>query len=594
MLRDRLVCGIAEERWQKRLLAEEKLTFETALKISLALEAADRQVKDLHNATGTQVLLVRNSPAVKSARSTPCYRCGGSHQPHTCRFKEAECHHCKRKGHIAKACRSRNKTQPQSSSRRRPIKVAHQLQEDRDPTSERPDAAGTLHVKEYPLYNCTDGSSKPILVTVTADGAELQMEVDTGATSSIISEKTYKKIWSTQNSPPLEPARTKLKTYTGEAICVKGVINVRVEINGQKATLPLLVVEGNGPSLLGRDWLQKIQLDWSKIHPVHSVSQCQLQEILDKHPEVFKNELGQIKNTKAKIFVDAEARPRFFRPRPVPYALRHKIEAELDHLEQRGVIEPVQISDWAAPIVPVLKKDGSVRICGDYKVTVNQVAKNDTSFAKNRGHFCIFSWRYLLLKTGYGPSYQQIPLDDDSKQYVTINTHKGLYRYNRLPFGIASAPSIFQRTMESLFRGIPGVAVYIDDILVTGKTDTEHLENLNLVLKRLKESGIRLKKDKCSFKLPSVEYLGHKVSVAGLQPTDVKVQAIRDAPAPQDVSQLKSFLGLINYYGKFLPNLSSILSPLYRLLQSSTRWSWGPEQKEAFQMVKSMLTSDCL
>ena len=142
----------------------------------------------------------------------------------------------------------------------------------------------------------------------------------------------------------------------------------------------------------------------------------------------------------------AEARPRFFHPRPVPYVLRQKIEAELDRLEQTGVIEPVQISDWAAPIVPVLKKDGSVRICGNYKVTINQVAKNDTyPLPRIEDIFASLARGTCYSKLELAHAYQQILLDDDSKQYVTINTHKGLYRYNRLPFGIASAPSIFQR-----------------------------------------------------------------------------------------------------------------------------------------------------
>ena len=298
---------------------------------------------------------------------------------------------------------------------------------------------------------------------------------------------------------------------------------------------------------------------------------------------------------KAKIYVDADAKPRFFRARPVPYALRQGIEKELERLLKDGVIEQVQFSEWAAPVVPVLKKDNSVRLCGDYKVTINQVAKTDTYplpriddlFASLAGGTC-FS------KLDLAHAYHQIPLDEASKKYATINTHKGLYRYNRLPFGISSAPSIFQRTIENILQDTAGVAVYIDDILITGKDDAEHLQNLDKVLSKLEEAGVRLKKDKCFFQLPSVEYLGHKVSAAGLQPTDAKVKAIKEAPAPMNVSQLKSFLGLVNYYGKFLPNLSSVLSPLYRLLQSSTKWSWGAEQATAFQKVKSMLTSDSI
>ena len=191
-------------------------------------------------------------------------------------------------------------------------------------------------------------------------------------------------------------------------------------------------------------------------------------------------------------------------------------------------------------------------------------------------------------------AYTQIPLDELSKQYVTINTHKGLFRYNRLPFGVPAAPSIFQRTMEGLLQGIPYVSIYLDDILITGKSDEEHLATLDKVLSRLEEAGLRLKRSKCAFMLPSVEYLGHKISAKGLQPTGEKVRAVNEAPPPNNVSQLRSFLGLVNYYGKILPHLASTLKPLYSLLQKTKSFCWGPGQDKAFKEAKKLLTSQNL
>ncbi len=153
-------------------------------------------------------------------------------------------------------------------------------------------------------------------------------------------------------------------------------------------------------------------------------------------------------------------------------------------------------------------------------------------------------------------SYLQIPVDEESKKILTINTHKGLFNFTRLPIGVASAPSIFQRITEGILKDIPRVSVYIDDIFVKGKDTVEHLKNLEVVT-RLEQAIFRLKKRKCFFMLPSVEYLGHKISAEGFHPTTEKVKAVQEAPTPQDVTQLRAFLGLVNYYGNFFTRFGS-------------------------------------
>lgn len=168
----------------------------------------------------------------------------------------------------------------------------------------------------------------------------------------------------------------------------------------------------------------------------------------------------------------------------------------------------------------------------------------------------------------FSSAYHQVLLDDDSSKLVAINTHKGVYECTRLPFGVASALALFQRAMDSVLQGIPGVICYLDDILVTGESDTAHLENLEEVLRRLQEEGMRLQKDKCNFFQESVEYLGHHIDSQGVHTSDKKVKAILDTPTPQNIQELRSFLGLVNYYAKFILGLASTLHPLYRLLQA--------------------------
>ena len=222
-----------------------------------------------------------------------------------------------------------------------------------------------------------------------------------------------------------------------------------------------------------------------------------------------------------KLNVDCDATPKFFKARTVPLALKEKVEAELQNLESMGIISPVESSRWAAPIVPVLKQNGAVRICGDYKVTVNQACLIDSyPLPQVEQLLASLSGGNLFSKLDMSQAYLQLPLDEESKEYVTVNTHKGLYRYNRLPFGISSAPSIFQRTMETLLQGIKGVLVYIDDILITGPTIEEHLSTLDKVLEKLGGANLRLNKPKCFFLQPSIEYLGHIIDKDGLHPTE--------------------------------------------------------------------------
>ena len=188
-------------------------------------------------------------------------------------------------------------------------------------------------------------------------------------------------------------------------------------------------------------------------------------------------------------------------------------------------------------------------------------------------------------------AYQQVLLEPSSRKYTTINTHKGLYQYSRLPFGVASAPAIFQQIMEKLLHGITGVVVYIDDILITGRTEEEHLKNLQTALERLEDHGLRLKRKKCYFLQPRVDYLGYSINKEGLHIMQTKVKAVVEAPRPQKVQELRAFLGLVNYYGKFIPRLSTIAHPLNRLLGKKVPWKWDSECQRAFEALKRKLAS---
>jgi len=254
MLRDRLVCGISDGSLQRRLLAEPNLKFKKALE-KLKRQSKELQQKQQRDSSALlKVGAKQKHPGVQAPprfiRETPCYRCGGKYSSAICKFKEATCHSCQKKGHIAKVCRSSQMKQPGRRPDEKPRKI-HQVDLDTDDTknyvSDDPDT--------YLMFNV---QGKPLLVTVQLNWQTVSMELDTGASLSIISEKTYKSLWKNKQQPVLEDTNCRLHTYTKETIRVLGQITVEVTYKEQVRMLPLLVVAGEGPSLLGRDWLTEL------------------------------------------------------------------------------------------------------------------------------------------------------------------------------------------------------------------------------------------------------------------------------------------------------------------------------------------------
>ena len=189
-------------------------------------------------------------------------------------------------------------------------------------------------------------------------------------------------------------------------------------------------------------------------------------------------------------------------------------------------------------------------------------------------------------------AYHQLEMEEDSKKYLTINTHMGLFQYNRLVFGITSAPAIWQRTIDQLLEGTSGTSCILDDMIITGKDDAEHLANLEEVLRRLQLHGLRANKAKCEFFKEKIIYCGHDIDREGLHKSAEKVEAVLNAPRPNDGAEVRSFLGLINYYHRFLPNLSTVIHPLTQRLEKNHQWKWTEQCEIAFHKVKEMITSE--
>lgn len=207
-----------------------------------------------------------------------------------------------------------------------------------------------------------------------------------------------------------------------------------------------------------------------------------LDYLLDKYGDIFVDELGTIKSFSAKFHVNPQDKPKFYKARTVPYALQSAIDNELDRLEHEGILE-VTHSEWTTPIVAVPKPDGSVHLCGDFKITVNQSLNVDQyPLPKADDIFDALAGGRKFTKLDLTQAYLHLPLDQELKPFCTINTHRELCQFTHLPFGIASAPAQFQKVMDTILQGSTGAMCYIDDILVMIGGMEEHLRNLDEVL----------------------------------------------------------------------------------------------------------------
>jgi len=279
-------------------------------------------------------------------------------------------------------------------------------------------------------------------------------------------------------------------------------------------------------------------------------------------------------------------------PRRISIPLRAKTKEKLDQMEADQLIRRIdKATEWCAPIVVLPKSDGDIRFCVDY-TQLNpyvirprlQLPAVDECLA-DVGNNTVFS--VLDAKQGYW----QIPLHKKSQELTTFLTPFGRYCWNRLPMGLSSSGEFYQRRMSTLLAGIPGTTVYLDDVLVVGRSVQEHDERLSLVLERLYQGGIRLNKAKCRIRAPEVKFLGHLISARGIAPDPAKIAAITDLPTPCDVTAVRSLLGTANQLLKFVPHLSTVTQPLRELLIKDNQWTWGKPQEMAFQQIKDLLVS---
>lgn len=345
--------------------------------------------------------------------------------------------------------------------------------------------------------------------------------------------------------------------------------------------------------ILGREWIRQLNIQFEDISYITEKKYIQLHKILHKYPTIFNKDMGKIKNLQARLKVKDNIQPIFFKARQVPYALLQKVEDELNLLVSEGILVKVNNSSWATPIVPIVKSNGKIRICGDFKTTINpSLIIDEHPLPSIENLFSSMAGGDKFSKLDLKQAYLQLEVRPEDREFLTLSTHKGLYQCTRLMYGIASAPAIYQREIENILRDIEGVSVFLDDIRITAPDDQTHYKRLEQVLSRLESYNIRVNYEKCCFMENKIEYCGYTIDKNGIHKSKQKIEAIQNAKIPTNKSEVRALVGLINYYGRFLQNLSNTLHPLYNLLKDGVHFVWNTNCQKAFDAVKKEIVSE--
>jgi hypothetical protein len=384
------------------------------------------------------------------------------------------------------------------------------------------------------------------------------------------------------------------KDYGNNAIKFIGETTLNVKIRKAVKKHTFLVVENSLSPLFGRDLCKKFHVSVAMPTVYNTVDRVSKDEIFSKFEHFLSPSYKSCVKRQVKIQIDDECKkPLFYKPRSIPFRYRCLVKEELAKLESTGIITRLDHSEWACPIVPVLKPSGQIRICGNYALTINKFTKTITYpmptidyVLGNIGEARIFS------RIDLQNAYLQLPLAEESKKYTVINTPEGLFQYNFLPFGISSASAIFQSFISQILSGVPQTICYMDDVLVLTRTYQEHVLVLEKVFEALQGAGVKINNDKCKYFTDSVEYLGHLFTSRGARPNPEKVRAILDAPCPSNVKEVQSFVGLCTYYSRFIPNFSSAFAPLYALLKKNVQFTWTKEHQACFETIKNLFRGD--
>lgn len=555
---------------------------------------------------------------VKTSKSRKCKFCGEWHvfAKGSCPAYGKKCKKCSGKNHFEKVCRV-GKESFSKHGKSRKVKEVKDEEYSTDGSDSEHDYGEQSSDSEVEgeigkIYdNSQKGGSVLAEVMMKADGKwkNVKCELDTGANTSLVGYDWLCKL-TNDPDPVLLPSPFKLQAFGGNAITVLGQVKFPCKHKNKKYILVLQVVDVSHRPLLSLRvcttlGLVKFCKNVSVSSPLSSNNDMEMlkiyriraEEIVDQFSDIF-NGYGKMEG-EVTLEVDTTVPPVIQQPRRVPIALRDKLQAELDKLQQDGIItREYNHTEWVSNILLVRRgSEGSnaLRICLD-PIPLNKALKRPNlqfvtldEILPELGQAKVFST--VDAKKGFW----HVVLDENSSKLTSFWTPFGRYRWLRLPFGITSAPEIFQTKLQEIIHGLKGVECLADDLLIYGRGETfeealvDHNRNLEKLLLRLQQHNVKLNKAKLKLCETSVKFYGHILTTQGLKPDESKVSSIVHYPTPSNRAELHRFVGMITYLSRFIPNLSANCVSLRQLISEKVPWEWTSLQNEEFLKLKSLV-----
>lgn len=595
LLRDRLVVGLQDAGLSEKMQLDKNLTLTKAITMARQSEEIRRQQSDLRGVTNSckaamDAMHFKKSKQLRSKGKEPpqgqqklfkkpiqtkggyqsCNKCGKSpsHPASQCPAKTVECRNCGKRGHYGRVCRSASSV--------------NAVAED----------TGGLHDTDGLFLGTvtSEDSEGPWMADIIVKGRKVTFKIDTGADVSAIPEHVLAGI--ILKDRKLGRVQKSLYGPGGTKLYVTGVTTETLTYKERNTTEKLFVVKDLQVALLSRAASLRLKL----VARLDSIS-IGLDTVKSAYPKLCDG-LGRVQKPYT-IKLKPDAKPFSLKvPRRVPLPLMGKVKKELERMESLGVISRIeQPTDWCCGMVVAPKKDkDEVRICVDMTPLNDSVCREKFILPSVDQTLGMLTGAQFFTKLDANMGFWQIPLAKESALLTTFITPFGRYHFNRLPFGISSAPEHFQNMMVTeVTAGLEGVVCHMDDLLIWGSTKEQHDERVHAVLQRAENAGVTLNLKKCVFGKKEVKFLGYIVSADGLKPDPDKTRAVQELKEPTNITEVRSFLGMVNQLGKFIPNLAEKDKPLRDLLSKKNQWHWGPEQQKTFNGLKQeLLTSPVL